>query len=983
MDYISFEEKDGVPFSGVGHEDGGHSGRYPWGSGKTPYQHGEQTRRTITFTRNGEKIKMDSEEWLEEVRRLRKEGIIFTDKNGNSYYGDTAIAKSMGLTTGEFRIYESVSKNEIKNREYNYIRELRDEGKTPTEIGRIVGKNESTIRGILANTSENTIQAQKTADILRDFVDKNGMTDVGDGVERRLGISRTRMNEALYILKNEGYEVWGGGMPQPTNPGQQTNIKVLCPPGTPHKAIYDYGKVKYFPDPSENYISYDGGNTFKPSFQYPASMDSKRLMVRYPSEGGAEKDGVIEIRRGVADLSLGDANYAQVRILVDDTHYMKGMALYSDDMPPGIDVIYNTHYPDGTPALGPKNNTVLKPIKKDPDNPFGSAIKERGGQSEYLDKDGIPRLSLINKRSDEGDWDRWANKLPAQFLSKQSKTLVKNQLDLSIADKESQLEEILSLTNPTIKKKMLQDFADECDSQSVHLYAAALPRQHYQVILPLTTIKDDEVYAPNYKNGEKIALIRFPHAGTFEIPILTVNNKLEEGTRVIGLDSKDAVGINSKVAARLSGADFDGDTVMAIPCNSSSSKVKIESRPQLKGLVGFDDQEAYPYQDGIKLMSKDNTQKQMGIISNLITDMQIKGANDDEMARAARHSMVIIDAEKHRLNYKKSEKDNNIAELKEKYQGRYNEKTGRMNYGAATIISRAKSETPVLKRQGSGKIDPDTGKMIYKLSDKLYYQEVTKTVKDEKTGELKEITYKKTVYPNNPATYDPNKEIKQRTQKSTKMAETDDAFTLVSEVRQPIELLYADYANKLKALANTARKEKLYSGNIEYNPEAKKKYANEVNSLTASLNIALKNAPKERQASALANARLKQIISEDPELKSDKAEYKKRANKEMLKAREEVGAKRVPVTISDKEWEAIQAGAIHETTLQKILQYADSDKLKERATPKKSRTLSDIQINRLKHLQISGYSNSEIAEILGCSTSTIAKYSVRNSGENK
>ena len=55
------------------------------------------------------------------------------------------------------------------------------------------------------------------------------------GVERELGISREKLNQALYMLEMEGYAVYGGGVPQVTNKGQQTNLKVLCPPGTEHK----------------------------------------------------------------------------------------------------------------------------------------------------------------------------------------------------------------------------------------------------------------------------------------------------------------------------------------------------------------------------------------------------------------------------------------------------------------------------------------------------------------------------------------------------------------------------------------------------------------------------------------------------------------------------------------------------------------------------------------------------------------------------
>lgn len=302
----------------------------------------------------------------------------------------------------------------------------------------------------------------------------------------------------------------------------------------------------------KDYVSHDDGETFDPKFVYPKSMDSKRLQIRYSEDGGELKDGVVEIRRGVDDLSLGESHYAQVRILVDGSHYIKGMAVYSDDLPDGVDVVFNTNKKKGTPKMD-----VLKPIKDDPDNPFGSLIKEgvndpdnptsvKGGQSYYYDKNGKKQLSLINKRAEEGDWGEWADKLPSQFLSKQSRTLIKKQLNLAAADKQSEFDEICSLTNPTVKKALLKSFADDCDAAAVHLQAAALPRQKYQVILPLTSIKDNEVYAPNYKNGETVALVRYPHGGTFEIPVLTVNNKQAEGRRVLGNTPADAIGINKK-----------------------------------------------------------------------------------------------------------------------------------------------------------------------------------------------------------------------------------------------------------------------------------------------------------------------------------------------------------------------------------------------------------------------------------------------------
>jgi len=873
------------------------SGRYPWGSGKNPYQ------------RSGD--------FLSRVNELKKSGM-----------SEKEIAEYMGLTTTQLRTQVGLAKAERRSLEVATAKSLREKGYSLNQIAEKMGyKNDSSIRSLLNEDAEARMnQARKTAEFLKKQVDEKGMIDVGVGVERELGISKEKMKQALYILEMEGYKVYGGGVPQVTNPGKQTNIQVLCPPGTEHKEIYDFSKVHSLRD----YVSHDGGDTFD-TFVYPKSMDSKRIKIRYAEEGGIEKDGLIEIRRGVDDLSLGESRYAQVRILVDDKKYMKGMAVYSDNIPDGYDIVFNTNKKLGTP----KEN-VFKDITNDPDNPFGSLIKA-GGQSYYIDKDGKRQLSLINKRAEEGDWGEWSKNLPSQFLSKQSITLIKKQLNLATADKQAEFDEIMSLTNPTVKKVLLKSFSDDCDAAAIHLQAAALPRQKYQVILPITSMKDNEVYAPNYKNGEQVALVRFPHGGTFEIPILTVNNKHVEARRILGNAPEDAIGINSKVAARLSGADFDGDTVMVIP---TGGKVKITSTPPLKGLEGFDPILEYggKKEGTFKLMK--NTQTEMGKISNLITDMTLKGATQDEIAKAVRHSMVVIDAEKHKLDYKQSELDNDIAYLKKKYQGTYDEE-GRYSEGASTLISRAKSETSVLKRKGSPTIDKETGKLIYKE----VYEEYT----DPKTGK-----------------------IRVRTQKSTKMAETDDAFTLVSDANTPAERAYAEYANRMKALANQARKEMVTAGKIEYSSSAKAAYQKEVDSLMAKLNVALKNAPRERQAQVIANAAVNAKKKANPDMKP--GEIKKISQQELTRARAAVGAKRETIKITDREWEAIQAGAISENKLMQILNNTDIDDLRQRATPRNTTSLSTAKINKISAMNASGYSTAEIADALGISTTTVSKY---------
>lgn len=870
------------------------SGRYPWGSGENPYQH--------------------SGDFLSRVESLKKQGL-----------SDAEIAKMIdkNMTSTDLRAYMAIAREERRSLEVARAKSLREDGLNNSEIAREMGKNESTIRSYFNAESERRMnQAKKTADFLKEQIESKGMIDVGAGVERELGISKEKLNQALAILEAEGYPVYGIGVPQVTNPNRQTNTKVICKPGTTHSDVYNNSsEIKSV----KEYYSKDGGQTFE-TFHYPESLSSKRIQVKYSEDGGIDKDGVIELRRGVEDISLGGSRYAQVRILVDGNKYMKGMAVYSDNMPDGVDVIFNTNKSKSTPKA-----EVFKDIKNDPDNPFGSYIKA-DGQRWYTDSNGKEKLSVINKVREEGDWESWSKNLSSQMLSKQPLSLIKRQLNLTYSDKATEFDDIMSLTNPTVKRKLLIDFADDCDAAAVHLKAAALPRQKNQVILPVTSLKSTEIYAPNFKQGEQVALIRHPHGGTFEIPILKVNNKHREAKSLLG-NALDAVGINSKVAERLSGADFDGDTVLVIPVNS---KVKIKSTEPLKGLIGFDPKTAYPYRQGMKVMN--NTQTEMGKISNLITDMTLKGATTSELARAVRHSMVVIDAEKHKLDYKKSYEDNGIAELKKKYQGHINS-NGKYSEGASTLISKASSSVDVPKRKGSPRIDPNTGEKVYKLANETYI--------------------------------DSKGNLKLRTQKSTNMAETKDANTLSSGTS--VEKLYADYANKVKSLANTARKASLNTGRLTMSKSARETYRKEYDSLMAKLNVAEKNAPRERQAQLMANSVAKAKKQSNPDM--DKDTYNKIKQQELTKARASVGAsgKDTRISITPKEWEAIQAGAISDTTLSRILVKADMKEVRELATPRTVYTLTPAKIAKINSMNASGYSISEIADALGVSTSTVSK----------
>ena len=880
------------------------SGRYPWGSGENPYQH--------------------SGNFVSRAKDLKKKG--FTEKE---------VAKAMGFdSTTDYRAAYSIATQEVRRLNVDRAKSLREDGLGASEIARKMGVNESTVRSWLNPDSEARMnRTEKTAEILKEELKTKHMLDVGVGVERELGVSSKTLNDAVKLLEYEGYNVYGVGIPQVGNKGKQTNTKVLADPDITYSQTYkNMGDIKSVGD----YHSTDGGVRWDKR-EYPASIDSKRVQVRYGDQGGVDKDGVIELRRGVADLDLGKSHYAQVRIMVDGTHFLKGMAMYSDDMPDGVDVVFNTNKKSGTPK-----KDVFKAIKDDPDNPFGALIKA-DGQSWYTDpKTGKQKLSAINKLKEEGDWDKMSRNLSSQFLSKQPMKLIKQQLDLTYADKESEFDEIMSLTNPAVKKKMLLEFADSCDSAVVHLKAAALPRQETRVILPVTKLKDTEVYAPYLKDGQKVVLIRYPHGGTFEIPELTVNNKTPSVKKLLG-NAVDAIGINSNVAARLSGADFDGDQVVVIPVGRN---VHVKTTPALDGLKNFDPKTEYPYHEGMRVMSDGREkQRQMGEISNLITDMTLGGAPVSEITRAVKHSMVVIDAPKHKLDFKQSEKDNGIAELKRKWQIKYDAEGNPIGSGgASTLISRHKQTVAVPERRGAPQIDPKTGKVTYKESGRTYVDKDGKTVRATTKVPLLEVT--------------------------------DDLRTLSSGTMQ--ENAYADYGNKLKALANRARKEDMATPNLEKSSAAAKVYKEEVDSLKAKLDIAARSAPRERRAQAIANSVVKAKMQDNPELSNpaNKKELDKIKRYALDDARISVGAssRETRIDITDREWEAIQSGAVSHTRLTQILRYTDPDAVKQRAMPRTTTQLSTAKVGTLRAMRASGYTIGEIAERLGVSPSTVSKY---------
>ena len=883
-----------------------HSGRYPWGSGEDPYQ---RSRGFVGYS-----------------NQLKKDG--FSEKE---------IADYLGMTIKQYRARYSNARNEIYADNVSQAQRLKEKGYSNVAIAERMGTTESSVRNWLKPGAEDKAnKATNTSQILKDAVASKKYIDVGGGVENQMGVSRNTLDNAISMLEDQGYTKHYIQTEQ-MGTGKKTSIMVLAAPGTTYSEVSKNRSEIEFP----GYHSTDKGNSYD-SIKNPVSISSKRIKINYKEDGGIDKDGVIELRRGVDDISLGNARYAQVRIAVDGTHYLKGMAMYSDNMPDGVDIIFNTNKSKGTPMLGDKDNSVLKPMKKDKDNPFGATIKGEDklqmAQRYYIDKDGKRKQSAINIVNEEGDWDIWKKSLSSQMLSKQSPILAKKQLKLAYDLKQEEYDEIISLKNPVIKQQLLNKFADGCDSAAVHLKAAGLPRQASKVILPFPNMKENEIYAPSFRNGEQVALIRYPHAGTFEIPTLTVNNKNKSANSLIK-NAKDAVGIHPRVAERLSGADFDGDTVLVIPTKG----VKIKTSDPLPGLKNFDPKTAYPAYPGMirtgEKGSGFNKQRQMGDVSNLITDMTIRGATSSELARAVRHSMVVIDAEKHNLNYKQSALDNDIAGLKKKYQGKE-------NAGASTLISRASGDkrVPVRKEITSPNRMTSDELKRWKSGEKIYRE----------TGETYVNKSGKTVT---------------RLQKTTKMADTKDAYSLSSG--SVVESVYAEHANKLKALGNKARKEARATMPIPYSPEAKKKYAQEVASLDSKLNTALKHRPLERKAQLLANSEVSVIRKANPDMDSD--DLKKLKSRALTSARATTGSAKQQIKISDKEWEAIQAGAISTNKLKKIIDNSDLDSLKQLAMPRESSLMSPGKIAKAKAMQANGYQSNEIADALGVSVSTLYK----------
>lgn len=901
---------------------------------------------------------------------------------------DNEIAKQMGLSTTVYRSKVTIAKEELKQYNMQRISKLQSEGMIIDDIAKTIGTTGQTVRNYLdeiknpnKSARAQRVQTEAVADTLEAAVKRSKYIDVGKGVEIQMGISKEKLKSGLNALVESGeYEVHNLRIAQVTDKNNSTPVKVLTKKGVERSEIYkNMDKVR----PVEEFAINGDARMFQ-QMERPKSIGWDRVHIRYAipegqkghgtNDDGAMMDGAMFLRPGVKDLNLGKASYAQVRIAVGDTHYLKGMALYGTEemfkgIPKGTDIIFNTNK---TANKTPQE--VLKELKKNPEggapidgpNPFGATVKR---QNTLVDSKGnpvykpgvkdrfgnkVPQIGSVNIVNEEGDWGSWSKALSAQFLSKQPTTVVHERLKATMKQVQDEYESIQKVTNPVIKKQLMESFVSDLESKQVHMKAAAPKGFQGHVILPVPDMKENEVYAPNYKNGEKVVLIRYPHGGRFEIPELTVNNN-SVARKMISKDSPDAIGIHPKVASKMSGADFDGDTAYVIPNN----KGKFKSRDSLKELKNFDPNMYADKPGTFTPITKRYQQTLMGVVSNLITDMTLQGAPSNEIARAVKHSMVVIDAEKHKLNYKRSAEENGIDALMKRYMTHVD----KVKYGD---LERYNPKT----RRVDKVIDPD--KLKKDLTPGKEYTSASTIISRHKQSV---ITDGYQVEVPDPKSKSGGTKMVWRNKKETYLVNmVKDANVFLGPNATKTEHHYADYINELKAFKNKVDSEMSGIKMPARDPKAAKIYAEEVLSMKDKVNQVKINRIKERQAQRMAEVSSKAEIarrSEDEVLKKD--EISRIKQQALNKARSMVGAERTPVTITDDEWDAVQSNAVSGTLLKELVSFMDDSQLKSLATPRANKQMTDARKSKAKALLANGYTIAQVAEALGVSSSTIGK----------
>ena len=1041
--------KDGAPGRG--------SGRYPLGSGEKPQSH----RNLLGLVNALEDYGIgnaDLKTYLEggysrHLRGAAKEqtGNIKTKEDYIKLYYDALKLQKEGKTTEEIaahfgfigahgapsvslcRRMRQVAKALATKEEDAQLLKFKSQGLNNTEIARAMKEKFPEGRWNNGTTVANRIknaefgggkgsELRRVADQLVKELGDHKFLDIGDGTEIWLGCKKTMKESAVNYLKMLGYtehslplDQFGYG----NDTSRKTTFQLLGQPGlTKQDAWFDKEDIATIGS------TYDFATDKYVEPQKPAKVDHSRVFIDYTHEdgtGGAELDGLIELRPGVKDLSLGNAAYAQVRINIDDKYYAKGMARYGD-VPEGYDMVFHTNKKDGAPL-----EKVFKEMKTDWkgdidwENPFGASIKDtdrlHSVQRTYVDDDGKEKLSAINVVAEEGDWAQWGSNVTvaAQVLSKQKNAVAKEQLQLTTQKADQEFKEIDSLTNPVIRQYELANFADNCDVRAKELKAVGFKDQACKVLLPWKEIKDGEIYAPHLENGTEVALVRYPYSGDFETPKLTVNNKYKGPREVIG-NGSDAVGINAYTASLLSGADFDGDTVLVIPLDKNPD---FKHGKPLPGLDGFDDKAEYGIPDEFKVdkklmqkkknefkrqlyeehpemnkierakavkewekkylhqqekegkvapISKAYAYNLMGVTTNLIMDMTLRGdAPNEDLEKAVKHSMVLIDAEKHYLDYKRSADENKIKALQREYQPKPD---GEGSGGPQTLVTKAKSEVRVPEYEElTSRLTPDS-KVAKRY--KLTPEQIDEYNAMWDAGEHVRIPTGKHVYKwskKEQAFVDKGP----KRVESTWMDETSDAYTLSSGTM--MESYFAKYANHMKELGKKARAE---ARALEHNlpgvdKAAQRLYKDEVKSLKEKIESSRKNIPIERQAQLIANVKMEALRVSNTDWTED--DEKKWRNKLIEQARKKAHSSRERFTITDREWEAIQAHALPSTDVKQLLRHANQDELKQRSRPRQVYKMTSAEIAKAQRMlnRKNPPTLAEVAATFGVSVTTLQK----------
>ena len=847
----------------------------------------------------------------------------------------TEMAKAFGISTTELRQRITAENHHKAEFRLWLAQEMSnpDEHITKSQMDEVFQSPAGTAARILSNgRSKKDAKMNEIHDKLVERVKEVKYLDIGEGTEIQLGLTRETLGGIVKTLEAEGYHTHTITRKNLTDDTKGIKMVVLTKDGdleSVKKHKYDIRTLDAWYDPEGKLRD----------IEPPKQLDWDRVKIKYGDEGGVARDGMMQVRPGAEGLDLGDSRYAQVRIAVGGTSYMKGVAIvdHLQTFPPGTDIIFNTNKPKGTPR-----EKVLKDLKGEvmSDNPFGAVIKSQKGYINFVQK--------------EGDWNEWSAGLAAQMVSKQPDKFVKSQLDKTFDNIKRDFDSFKAIPNTAIQSYFLENYAKSLTTKANKLKTDGVEGERAQLLLSNPDLKPNEIYAPNYKNGETLYLIRYPHGGTFEIPVLTVNNNHQSSRKLLG-NAVDAVMVHPSAGQKLSGADYDGDTVYVLPANKNNPITSTTLPPALRKKVAEFDPEVYHRDvpenvNGGHLYRKKFTTDQMGIATNLISDMTTLKAPMGDIVDATLYSMVVIDSWKHNYDLKQAKQDFRINELKKKYQGA-------ANAGSATVITRARSKVKVY----------------------THYDGTLERVK-EKTRKVTGAngkTYNEKYYVLEDGTEVPKK----RTKEVRLMDITADANTLKSQFKNSTEDRYAAYANSLKALQNEAIKANAALKMPKRDPQAAKRYAQEVESITEKLRKAMSKAPIERQIELLAEQRYRHYLR--PEMDAD--DRKKLAARSRLTARKIVtGQTQGPKSkrserlhLTDLEWEAILHNAVSPTTIKSVLKYTDDDEVREKVIPRGYQTIPAAKVSRARAMlsQTSGgkpkYTYAEVAEALGVSVDAL------------